>query len=126
MVRETHRGNSVINQPAGHVERGETLVQAVRRETLEETGWKIEPSYLSGIYQFNAASGDTYFRFTFFSKVVDEVENPSLDPAIEEVLWLDRKALEEMHSEHRSDVVLQCIDDYEKGNRLPLECVKSV
>ncbi len=126
MVRERYRGDSVINQPAGHVEQGESLIEAVKRETLEETGWEFEPNYLSGIYQFVAGNGKTYMRFTFSGELIALNENYSLDPAIEQVVWLDRSTLEN-NSEHlRSQVVLKCIADFENGNRLPLNCVQQL
>ncbi len=126
MVRECYRGGSVINQPAGHVEQEESLIEAVIRETLEETGWEFEPNYLSGIYQFVAGNDETYMRFTFYGELIALNKNYSLDPAIEEVMWLDRSTLEN-NSEHlRSQVVLKCITDFENGNRLPLNCVQQL
>jgi 8-oxo-dGTP pyrophosphatase MutT (NUDIX family) len=124
MIRETHRGQSVINQPAGHVEKGESLVDAVIRETREETGWNFEPVHISGIYQFVAANGETYVRFTFSGSVTGENKACSLDPVIEEVLWLDKSTIEGYCEQLRSQVVLKCIEDYEAGNRLPLNSVQ--
>ena len=126
MVRETHRGHSVINQPAGHVEKGESLVDAVRRETLEETGWDFEPKYISGIYQFTATNNTTYIRFAFSGEAVEHNGALPLDPAIEEVLWLDRKALETSEARLRSQVVLKCINDFENGNHFPLRCIANL
>lgn len=126
MVKETHRGNSVINQPAGHIEKGESLEDAVRRETLEETGWEIEPKFISGIYQFTAANGVTYIRFTFSGKVVRHRPDAALDPAIEDVLWLDRESLVSQRNHLRSQVVLKCIDDFENGKHLPLQCIEKI
>ena len=123
VVRESHRGSSVLNQPAGHVEKGESLEEAVRRETLEETGWEFEPKFISGIYQFTAPNGVTYIRFAFSGDAVRHCAGEPLDPAIEEVLWLDRETLASQETELRSQVVLKCIDDLEKGNFLPLQCV---
>ena len=119
MVRERYRGNSVYNQPAGHLEAGETLTQAVIRETLEETGWEFSPQYICGIYQFVAKNGETYLRFTFAGELIRLVENAELDPAIEEVVWMDEADLQEQKMNLRTDVVLKCIADYKSGNRLP-------
>lgn len=126
MVRERHRGNKVINQPAGHIEQGESLQQAVIRETLEETGWHFQPEYLSGIYQFIANNGETYMRFTFAGKLIGEAENYQLDPAIEEVLWLNHAQISNGSEQLRSHVVLQCIKDFENGNQLPMNCIQQL
>ncbi len=126
MVRENHCGHSVLNQPAGHVEKGESLVGAVIRETLEETGWEFAPEYISGIYQFLAGDGETYLRFTFAGDLITERTGHSLDPAIAEVVWMDRLSLENSRDFLRSQVVLKCIADYEAGNRLPLGCVQQL
>jgi 8-oxo-dGTP pyrophosphatase MutT (NUDIX family) len=124
MVMERHQGKCVINQPAGHLERGESLEQAVVRETMEETGWEFTPLYLSGIYQFEASNGETYLRFTFSGELKECREDAELDPAIEEVLWLDREMLELKSDTLRSKVVLECINDFESGTRLPEHTVK--
>ena len=124
MVRERSRQGSVINQPAGHVEAGESLIEAVIRETREETGWEFKPKYISGIYQFVAGNGETYLRFTFFGELITLNKHVSLDAAIEEVLWLARPTLENNLKHLRSQVVLQCISDFENGNQLPLRCVQ--
>lgn len=124
MVREYHQGKCVINQPAGHLEQGESLEQAVKRETLEETGWEFQPNYLSGIYQFEASNGETYLRFTFGGELIRFRDDIELDPAIDEVLWLDREILEQNSQTLRSNVVLKCINDFECGSRLPEESVR--
>jgi 8-oxo-dGTP pyrophosphatase MutT (NUDIX family) len=126
MVRENCGSGAVINQPAGHVEQGESLIEAVIRETREETGWKIEPEFICGIYQFVAANGETYLRFTYSCKLVTQYRNLALDPAIAEVLWLDRATLESNREMLRSQAVLQCITDFELGNQLPLDCVQQL
>ncbi len=126
MVRERSRQGSVINQPAGHVEQGESLIDAVIRETLEETGWAFQPKYISGIYQFVTGNAETYMRFTFFGELIARHENYALDPTIEEVIWLSLPALENNLKHLRSQVVLKCIADFERGNKLPLNCVQQL
>ena len=126
MVRERHQGNCVINQPAGHLERHETLEQAVVRETLEETGWEFEPHYVSGIYQFIASDGETYLRFAYCGELGTYIADADLDPVIEEVVWLDRDALEQQAVSLRSEVVLRCIYDFESGTRLPENSVRHI
>lgn len=126
MVRETDQGVSVLNQPAGHVEQGESLESAVIRETLEETGWEFEPCYLSGIYHFVAANGETYIRFTFFGELVRHRPGVKLDPAIEGIEWIARSELQNGELNLRNDVVVKCICDYEAGNRLPPNSVQQL
>lgn len=126
LVQESYNGKSVINQPAGHVEKDETLLQAVVRETLEETGWNFVPEFLCGIYQFVAANHETYIRFTYTGELTSKCEGRALDSVIEEVLWLDRMSLENRQDQLRSPVVLKCISDFENGNRLPLQCVQQL
>ena len=123
MVRENHRGNSVINQPAGHVEEGESLEQAVVRETLEETGWRFRPDHIIGVYHFVAANGETYVRFAFGGDLLSH-DRIDLDPAIEEVLWLDRQGVGNSGYNLRNQVVICCIDDFEAGQKVPRGIVK--
>lgn len=126
LVRESNRKEVVINQPAGHVEKNETLVEAVIRETREETRWAFEPKYLVGIYQFVAANGETYIRFAFGGDLIGMDPEQELDPVIHEVIWLDRESLENSTEKLRSHVVLKCIDDFEQGKRISLERVQQL
>jgi len=126
MVKEVCHGVSVFNQPAGHVEAGETLIEAVKRETSEETGWRFEPIHISGIYQFIAPNGETYLRFTFFGELIGEEHRNSLDPAIEEVVWMDRLSLQRNKHKLRSQAVLKCIEDHEAGHKIPLGIVQQL
>ena len=123
MVRENYRDSSVINQPAGHVEQGETLEQAVIRETLEETGWHFRPEHVIGVYHFVAANGETYVRFAFSGELLSR-DRVDLDPTIEEVLWLDRQDLGNSGYNLRNQVVTRCIDDFEAGQKIPQGYVK--
>jgi 8-oxo-dGTP pyrophosphatase MutT (NUDIX family) len=126
IVRENYRGSTVLNQPAGHVEEGETLEQAVIRETLEETGWDFKPSYLTGIYHFVAANGETYIRFTWFGSLIGERPEYELDPAIEGIQWMSKKDLLNGELTLRNAVVITCISDFEAGNRLPANSVQQL
>ncbi len=94
MVEEKINAQLVVNQPAGHWERAESLVEAVKRETLEETACIVEPEYLIGVYNWTipenenaAATTDTFLRFTFKCKLVEETD-AELDPDIHRRLWL--------------------------------------
>ena len=126
IVRENYRGSLVLNQPAGHVEEGESLEQAVIRETLEETGWDFKPEHLTGIYHFVAGNGETYIRFTWFGSLIGERADYELDPAIEGIQWMSKKDLLNGELNLRSDVVITCISDFEAGNRLPANSVQQL
>jgi 8-oxo-dGTP pyrophosphatase MutT (NUDIX family) len=120
-------GSVRLNQPAGHVEAGESLLEAVTRETLEETGHRFTPSALVGIYHFNAAaSGITYLRFAFAGTATAPDAPVRLDDGIVQALWLNREQLHAQSARHRSALVLLCIDDYLRGQRLPLNLVRSL
>jgi 8-oxo-dGTP pyrophosphatase MutT (NUDIX family) len=126
LVQESVAGKSVINQPAGHLEQHESLLDAVVRETLEETAWQFEPNALVGIYRWMHPKGDTFLRSCFTGTVLREEENRTLDHGIEKVLWLEREVLQQRAQELRSPLVLQCIDDYLSGTRIDLSAIKDV
>jgi 8-oxo-dGTP pyrophosphatase MutT (NUDIX family) len=126
LVRESIRGQSVINQPAGHLERNESLVAAVVRETLEETAWHIEPTALVGVYRWMHPRGDTFLRFCFCGRLLHADSKRELDKGIEEVLWLSPEELQARSAELRSPLVQQCIDDYQAGIRIDLSCIKDI
>ena len=125
LVQETINGKLVLNQPAGHVDQNETLHQAVIRETLEETGWHFEPKCLTGIYQYIAPNGETYFRFTFFGELIGHDDTIELDTPIDQVVWMDKPTIERQ-SNLRSQSVLKCIEDYEAGRQWPLELLTAL
>lgn len=119
MVKERIGGQSVINQPAGHLEKNETLQEAVVRECLEETGWKFAPEGVVGIYYMLNHSGISYLRFAFFGSLIERIKSSQLDQQIEEVVWLDRTAIADNRNHLRNPIVLKCISDFESGKRLP-------
>ena len=122
MVREQSLRGPVINQPAGHLERGESLEQAVRRETLEETGWTFEPRSVVGVYLWRSPeNGVTYLRVCFAGIVIGHDPERELDEGILEPVWLNLTALRESRAEHRSPLVMRCIEDFLGGNAYPLE-----
>lgn len=111
-------GPRVLNQPAGHVEEGEALIAAAIREVREETGLAFTPEGLVGVYALRAANGKDYLRVCFHGSV-DSGEAKPEDADILACHWFTR---EEMAAKAlRSGLVALCLDDYLKGQRLPLE-----
>jgi 8-oxo-dGTP pyrophosphatase MutT (NUDIX family) len=127
LVIEEHTSAGLrINQPAGHLEAGETLVEAVIRETLEETAHHFEPKALVGAYMthFARQSGDvTYLRFTFCGTAGEEVADRALDDGIVRTLWLTADELRASAERHRTPIVLTCLEDYLSGRRVPLDFI---
>jgi 8-oxo-dGTP pyrophosphatase MutT (NUDIX family) len=124
VVEERINGRLVLNQPAGHVEDRETLLDAVIRETLEETAWRLTPHALLGIYLWrNARTGRSTLRIAFTGDVDSHDPARELDRGILCTHWLTRGELSAEHLRLRSPLVLRCIDDYLAGQRLPLASV---
>lgn len=127
LVEERVDGKLVLNQPAGHLESNESIVQAVRRETLEETGWHFDPSALVGIYLWKHSSKPvTYLRFAFTGEVRDFERDRTLDAEIEQVVWMTSKRIKNECHRLRSPQVLAGIDDYVAGKRYPLACLRDL
>ena len=125
MIEEVCNGKTVINQPAGHLEDKETLINAVIRETLEESAWHFTPEIITGIYQWTApSSGKTYLRVCFYGSCNHHEPERRLDDDIIRSLWLSRNEL--LHAPLRSPLVLLGIDDYLAGKRYPLELLTSL
>ncbi|WP_062090408.1 NUDIX hydrolase [Caballeronia udeis] len=127
LVIEEHTSDGLkINQPAGHLEAGETLVDAVKRETLEETAHRFEPEALVGTYftHFERPGRSvTYLRFTFCGTTSGEVPGRALDSGIVRAMWLTADELRACADRHRSPAVLECLDHYLAGRRVPLDFI---
>lgn len=115
-----------LNNPAGHLERGESLQQAVVREALEETARAFSPQALVGVYlaRFERTDDDiTYLRFAYAGTVGEPAPGRALDSGILRTLWLTAAEVRASAARHRSPLVLQCIEDHLAGRRLPLDAV---
>lgn len=128
MVEESTREGVRINQPAGHLDPGESLLQAVAREALEETAWEVEPMAGVGIYmaryQHAASATDvTYLRFAFSCRALAHQPARPLDRGILHAGWLDLAEIRARRDEHRSPLVMQTIDDYLAGKRFALDLI---
>lgn len=127
MVRERDAGEDVINQPAGHVEPGETLQQAALRETLEETGWRVKLTGFLGISTYRSArNGATYYRVSFVAEPVEQVPDARLDGDIIAAEWFDLAALRAEAHRLRSPLVMSVIDNFLSGPLYPLSVVSNL
>jgi 8-oxo-dGTP pyrophosphatase MutT (NUDIX family) len=121
-VEELADGRRVLNQPAGHLDPGESLVAACAREVLEETAHRFTPNSLVGVYRWHYAKKDvTFLRFAFAGTLEGVEAGRRLDKEIIAVHWLTRDELAARAAEHRSPLVLQCVDDFLAGRHYPLE-----
>ena len=121
MVEETVDNSIALNQPAGHLEENETLVQAVVRETLEETAWHFRPEALLGVYRWLSPRNQvTYLRFAFTGALLRHEPQRPLDHGILRAVWMTPEAIRQSVASHRSPQVLRCVDDCLAGVRYPL------
>lgn len=123
LVEEWADNRLVFNQPAGHLDPDESLIDAAVRETREETGWQVEVQSIVGIYLFKAANGVTYHRTCFLAEPVSKTCG-DLDQGIERVVWMTRAEVESHNDRLRSPLVIQCIDDYLAGQQFPLSMLR--
>jgi len=125
LVEEEADGALVINQPAGHLDPGETLIEAVIRETLEETAWHIEPTALLGVYRWPHPAKDiTYMRFAFVARAIRHEPDRPLDKEIRRAMWMTDSEVRAARLRHRSPQVQRCLDDYLAGTCFPLDILK--
>jgi len=127
LVEESIDHRAVLNQPAGHLENGERIIDAVTRECVEETAWTFEPQHLVGVYRWRSArNGDTYLRFTFCGPRITHDPARALDDQIVAVHWLTWAEICARSDQLRSPLVLRSIEDYRRGQRFPLTLLHDV
>ncbi|MBL4798089.1 MAG: NUDIX hydrolase [Oleispira sp.] len=113
----------VYNQPAGHVDEGESIMAAAIRETLEETRWQVKLKHLIGIYIFTApANGVTYHRYCFATEVVEHQPLSQLDDGILDAKWFNWDEIQQLKN-LRSPLVKRCIKDHIDGKQYPLDLI---
>ena len=121
IVKEPINGKLLYNQPAGHLEAGETLIQAAKRETLEETGWLVDITHYLGMYvYYGKDNGVCYHRHCFIGQAQHAEAPGPLDPDIDSAHWLDYNDIIADPAMLRSPLVKRCLDDYRSGTRYPL------
>ena len=121
LVQERISGQSVYNQPAGHLEDNESLVDAVIRETLEETAWHFKPEAIIGIYRWRHPDNqESFIRVSFRGQNLYHDPDAELDDCIERILWLTHKEIRQQQEKLRSPMVMRSIDDYLSGESWPL------
>jgi 8-oxo-dGTP pyrophosphatase MutT (NUDIX family) len=126
-VEERVGPRMVFNQPAGHVERGEHLIDAVIRETLEETAWTFVPQALLGLYIWEAPDRQrSFLRIAFTGEVHSHDPHRRLDRGIARALWMSREELVARSQRLRSPMVLKCVDDFIAGARYSLGLLQQV
>jgi 8-oxo-dGTP pyrophosphatase MutT (NUDIX family) len=130
VVEEATPAGLMLNNPAGHLEAGETPEQAAVREVLEETARRFTPTHLLGAYLARSVDAGrcvdvTYLRFAFGGHVGDPLPGRALDTGIVRTLWLTPEELRACRDRHRSPLLLRGIEDHLAGRRLPLDAIQA-
>ena len=132
MVEELKHERAVLNQPAGHLDPGESPLDACIRETLEETAFHFKPTAIVGVYlsrfeRTGSATEEpldiTYLRFAFCGELGEHVSGQALDEGIVRTVWMNIDELKAEPDTHRSPLLLRCVEDYLAGRRYPLELI---
>ncbi|CAA6807051.1 MAG: Nudix-like NDP and NTP phosphohydrolase YmfB [uncultured Thiotrichaceae bacterium] len=128
VVEENVDNTRVINQPAGHLEPNETIIEAVKRETLEETGWKFEPTHLVGImHLLNENTNRIFIRFTFTGKLIEHIPDYQIDPDINAVHWMTYEQIKAQQNMFwRSPLVMRSLDAHRAGIRHPMDILHTM
>jgi 8-oxo-dGTP pyrophosphatase MutT (NUDIX family) len=126
VIEEETRAGLRLNQPAGHVEVGESIAAAAARETLEEAAWRVDPVALVGVYHWQSPLYGTYVRFTFAAEARAHEPARPLDRGIVRAMWLTYDEIAARRATHRSPFVLRSLDDYRAGRRWPLGIISGL
>ncbi|HEX8963236.1 MAG TPA: NUDIX hydrolase [Rhodocyclaceae bacterium] len=125
LVEEETDDGIRFNQPAGHLDEGESLVAACTREALEETAWRFTPTALVGVYQWPRPQRDiTYLRFAFTGELGEHLADRQLDKGILRAVWMTPAEIAATRDRHRSPLILQCVEDWLAGRRFPLDLIR--
>ncbi len=125
LIEEETSSGLRLNQPAGHWDPGETLLEAVARETLEESAYAFRPTSLLGIYSMPVPELDlTYLRFAFCGEITGHDPQRALDTGIVRTLWQTPQEIRSSRDRHRSPLLLECVEDYLAGRRYPLDLLR--
>ncbi|QLE85828.1 NUDIX hydrolase [Shewanella sp. Scap07] len=125
MVEEIIDGQLRYNQPAGHLEANESIIDACVRECLEETGLTLSPDHLLAIYQFSANDSLAFVRYTFVVELNEPLASAPIDTAINRTLWLSAAEINQRADKLRSPLVMQSITDHQNGKHFPLTLLNS-
>jgi phosphatase NudJ len=130
LVEEHTPAGLMLNNPAGHLDPGESPAEGVVREALEETGRHFSPEALVGVYLSRAQRAEppsdvTFVRLAFCGTVSEPLPGRRLDPEIARTLWLTPQELRACLPRHRSPLLMRCVDDHAAGRRYPLESIYS-
>ncbi len=127
LVEELAGGELVLNQPAGHLEPGESLVEAVVRETREEAARDFHPEAVVGVYRwYSPAKDETFLRVCFCGGVDGHDPEQPLDDGIHRAVWMTATDLREQRERLRSPLVLHGVDDFLAGRRYPLDMLRDI
>jgi ADP-ribose pyrophosphatase YjhB (NUDIX family) len=122
LVEEETTQGVRFNQPAGHLEANESLLDAVTREMLEESAYHFVPQHLLGVYRWHSAESDTtYLRFAFTGTIAGHEADRPLDEGILRAVWLTPDEIRKSLAHHRSPLILRCVEDYLANKRYPLD-----
>ena len=125
LVEEETETGLRFNQPAGHLEPGESIVEATAREVLEESAYVFVPQALVGVYHWTRPAGDiTYLRFAFCGELGEFDPARTLDAGIVRTVWMTPAELEATRERHRSPLIWQCVQDHLAGRRYPLDLIR--
>jgi ADP-ribose pyrophosphatase YjhB (NUDIX family) len=124
LVEELSNGKLVFNQPAGHLDANESLSEAAVRETVEETGWKVQIDGIVGIALYKSPHNQvTYHRTTFFGSAISHDPERQLDDGISRAIWMSYDEMQLAAAKMRSHLVLKAVEQYRNGHRYPVDVI---